>query len=115
MGSLCYQFPDIYRAITGKNCTVHDCFGGGRWNWSRILRGIPLRSQHSRTDITMLKELLGGLSLGTGPDNLRWRWGEAESFSVRSTYAFLPDGGVRVALFDKLWGTKSPLKVKIFT
>ncbi len=45
---------------------------------------------------------------------MRWRWGQSENFSVRSTYAFSQDGGVKVVLFDRLWGSKAPLKVKIF-
>ncbi len=114
MSPLCTQFSDIFRATTGKNCTVAECYGGGRWNWGRILRGIPPTRQHSGADIRKMKDLLSGLSPSRGTDTLRWRWDPAEAFSVRTTYTFLQDGGVKVVLFDKLWGTKAPLKVKIF-
>ncbi len=114
MTPLCRQFPDIYRGVTAKTRKVSECFGGSGWKWNRILTEVPQVRLHSCAAIRELKELLSRISPGRGKDIIQWRRAQSGAFLVKSTYDFLQDGGVRVALFDKLWVTKAPLKVKIF-
>ncbi len=114
MTPLCSQFSNIFKDIVGKNCKVGECFERRGWKWDKILRGVPAQTQGNYVWIRDLKEVLANKTPGFGEDVIRWRWSNTEDFSVRSTYTFLQDGGVKASMYHRIWKIKAPLKVKIF-
>ncbi len=112
--SLRTLFPTIYEQAGSKNLRVKECWGARGWRWRKILAGVATTSQRDGARVSRLRAAIPRGPSGNSRDEVRWRWGAAERFSVKSVYTFLQDGGVSDVRYSKIWGIKAPVKVKVF-
>lgn len=97
--------------VVDKDALVRDYWHRGHWKLALIRNG----SLEDSTSLACLKRLLQGISPGNEDlDTPVWRWERKGDFSVKSTYRFLIDRGLRLTHKKLNWETKCPLKVHIF-
>ncbi len=104
----------LYNYIRCKERRLKNCWGVNGWKWGKILSGVELYTRIDRDMILQLKDVVLAVDLCNRIDSLKWRWSWSESFTVKSAYNFLKDGGVKDKRFTRLWTIKVPLKIKIF-
>ncbi len=109
--SLC---PELYEGVVRKSIKVGSCFDQHRWRWRKILRGASVRGASGRERVIRLKALVGEAMPEDRRDVLVWRWNIKDTFSVKSTYTFLIDGGLRDQAALSIWRVSLPEKVKSF-
>jgi hypothetical protein len=61
-----------------------------------------------------LLDMLRGMTISTDDDIVIWTLEKHGCFSTRSMYRYLCFGGVISNQMREVWGTRSPLKVRIF-
>ncbi len=109
-----HQFPCIFSDVLSKNLRVWDCWGTNGWRWDRILEGIDASTSSIGESIGLLKDAVNDISPNNNPDGIQWRWSTPGTFTVKSAFTFLQDGGFRGCFLPRLWAIRASLKVKIF-
>jgi hypothetical protein len=89
---------------------VADLTVDGEWR-------IQFRRELDGNQVAKLGELVEKLqrvSLSDDEDMVRWALEKSGCFSTSSLYRFLSSGGVHSRRMEEIWGTKLPLKIRIF-
>jgi hypothetical protein len=73
-----------------------------------------VRDDIVRMERQELLTLLENIKPCAGRDKVKWKWKSDSTFSVKSFYEFLNDGGIRCRFTTIIWKTAIPEKVKTF-
>jgi hypothetical protein len=61
-----------------------------------------------------LQGLMSSVCMTTQEDEITWGLSSSKTFSTRSLYRFLTNGGIDSKLTQKIWKCKVPMKIKVF-
>jgi hypothetical protein len=89
--------------------SVADCASKG-WQigFRRMLDEVEMQ------DWRDLQTLMNVMSVSTGEDRITWGLTSSKQFTTSSLYRFMTTGGVSSKMAKCIWGSKIPLKIKIF-
>ncbi|GJS30681.1 hypothetical protein Tco_0491301 [Tanacetum coccineum] len=109
--TLMQRYNRLFRLDPDPNCVAIDRFVNGEWNliWSR-----PIVSGCNLDHLVSLNTELEQISSFSGQDNLIWKLGGNDSFTVKETSEHIDDSILPTLDAPTIWCKSIPRKVNIF-
>jgi hypothetical protein len=104
------KYPWFFDISRDEEVLVSECFEDNEWLID-FTRPLTI-SDHQSWD-----ELLSDLkkySHTHGRDEVVWALDKSRSYTTKSLYRFITDGGIRKSIYETLWKCKIPLRIKVF-
>ena len=105
------EFPKLYEWCYNKKCLVSDCWMDGEW---QIDFCRPFGQEEIQQWEALLQQIEKEKISSTG-DQVKWAFERRGGiYTTQSMYRFLSCRGVTNKRMKLLWGSKLPMKIKVF-
>ncbi|XP_078164546.1 uncharacterized protein LOC144559402 [Carex rostrata] len=90
---------------------VQQARSGDQWNL-KLSQQLSIQAEQEST--ALMQELNAYLVSQEEPDQLSWKWGLNEKFTVKTSYEAMASGPFIESCNAKVWQLKAPLRILIF-
>ena len=117
--TLKYALPNLYHISLNKKLTVAKILSYFRTNYVDLFSSIDISSPDAyilaiAQQLHKFISIMESLKLNTEVDDILWTPSADNSYSVKTCYALINDGGIRSQYRKHIWKYCAPLKIKIF-
>ena len=114
-----YALPDLYHISLNKKLSVAKMLLYFRSNSIDLFSSIDLSSSAAyilalAQQLHKFISIMESLQLNSEVDDILWTLFANNSYSVKTCYALINDGGIRSQFCKHIWKCSAPLKIKIF-
>lgn len=103
-------YPDLFELCEDPYALVEECCNDN--NWTLVFKKTLNQLEHDM--LQLLYDQLQRIQLSEGEDKVLWALDKSRDFTTRSLYKFITFGGITSKGAGIIWGSKLPLKIKVF-
>lgn len=107
---LATQFWDLYVIVNEQNCTIAEVWDGSQLKLS-FRRTVDV---HLLNRWFELEAIVQSVTLTNGQDAPIWMFHPSGTYSVKSFYAFVNNGGIQRVYTPVMWNIDVPPKINVF-